>query len=148
MAKTFKSIEELARHIKKNCHSSITKKIGEETENLMKEIIQEEVYDNYDTNIYKRTKDLINATKVTHIEDESVEVAITDTGSWTSKSTKEHFYAPYGLESGKTWGKGYTPEEPKYRPQTHIQERTDKESEELSVEIYKKEMKKKGFDVV
>lgn len=147
MAKTFKSIEELTRHIKKNCHSSITKKIGEETETLMKDIIQEEVYDAYDPNTYERTKDLVNATKITHMEDESVEVAITDTGRWTSIDGS-HFYAPYGLESGKTWGKGYTPEEPKYRPQTHIQERTDEESEELSVEIYKKEMKKKGFDVV
>ena len=142
----FKSIDALVSYIENSCHANVVEQIGDEGVDEVKQIVQEEVYDAYTPVEYKRYDEVFNSVRVTEIDNNHVTIELEDNGHWTSVKGK-HMYAVAGLEMGKTWGEGSTPDNPVYRPQTNIEERSYEKMNEEAPNIYRKVMKKRGFKV-
>lgn len=138
MAK-FKSLKDAMKYIEKATSDSM-QELGRELEEIMKEEIQNQVYDAYNPSTYDRTKQLLNSVETTNVSDNSVEVSWRDNGDWTSYAGK-HMYVIHGLEMGKTYGKGG------YRPSTNLVEESYRRAENEIPNKYKIEMKKRGIPI-
>ena len=138
MAK-FKSLKDAMKYIEKATSDSM-QELGRELEEIMKEEIQNQVYDAYNPSTYDRTKQLLNSVETTNVSDNSVEVSWRDNGDWTSYAGK-HMYVIHGLEMGKTYGRGG------YRPSTNLVEESYKRAEDEIPNKYKIEMKKRGIPI-
>ena len=138
MAK-FKSLKDAMKYIEKATSDSM-QELGRELEEIMKEEIQNQVYDAYNPSTYDRTKQLLNSVETTNVSDNSVEVSWRDNGDWTSYAGK-HMYVIHGLEMGKTYGKGG------YRPSTNLVEESYRRAENEIPKKYKTEMKKRGIPI-
>lgn len=138
MAK-FKSLKDAMKYIEKATSDSM-QELGRELEEIMKEEIQNQVYDAYNPSTYDRTKQLLNSVETTNVSDNSVEVSWRDNGDWTSYAGK-HMYVIHGLEMGKTYGVGG------YRPKTNLVEESYRRAENEIPKKYKAEMKKRGIPI-
>lgn len=139
MAKQFKNIDALASYIKSSCHPKALRKIGDKGIDIMKDVTTSQVDG--------MTGDIISCIDITSIDNDSVEIKWQDNGSWYSVITGNHFYAPYGLEGGYTWGEGHTPRNPVYKPATTLEETSKEKIEQEAPSEYKKYMRSKGFKV-
>lgn len=136
---TFNSVNALEKYIK-NAVSKSMKDAGDETENIMREEIQTQVYDGYKDNPY-RTGQLMDSIGITKITDDSVEVSWQDNGDWNSLINGNHMYVIHGLEMGKTWGEGG------YRPQTNLVETSNERVKTEIPDTIKKSLKGQGVPV-
>jgi len=125
----FKSLKAALEYIEKAKADSM-KEIGECVEEIMKEEIQEQVYDAYKPVEYQRTNQLINSVEITNISDDRVEVSWRDNGDWYSVIKRDrgeepdHMYVIHGHEMGRVWGREHLPtnlvEESKRRTEYEI----------------------------
>ena len=136
---TFKSLNDLMRYVNKATADSMPE-VGKELEEIMKEEIQKQVYDAYDTSKYDRTKQLLNSVETTNVSDNSVEVSWRDNGDWTSYAGK-HMYVIHGLEMGKTYGRGG------YRPSTDLVGESTRRANNEIPDKYKSEMRNRGIPI-
>lgn len=104
---TFKSLEDLMVYVNKATTNSM-REVGEELKEVMKDAIDDEVYNSYDPKVYERTEQLKNMVELTDVGNNSAEVRVTHTGGHISYIKGTRFYVPYGLEDGHTWGRGAT----------------------------------------
>lgn len=134
---TFNSLESLMDYINSATASSM-KEVGEKLEDVMKDAIDEEVYDAYNPVEYERTYQLRDKmVELTNVSKNSAEVRVTHTGDHISYIKGTRFYVPYGLEGGHTWGRGAT----------DIQGRVMELAEQEIPDTYKKAMKSKGIPI-
>lgn len=133
---TFKNLDDLMKYIEKATAESM-KEVGEKLEDIMKDTIDEEVYDAYDPKIYDRSYQLRDKMVEVKSDNNSAEVRIAHTGDHISYIKGTRFYVPYGLEGGYTWGRGAT----------NIQENSLKKAEDEIPDTYKKAMRSKGIPV-
>ena len=132
----FKNLDDLMKYIEKATAESM-KEVGEKLEDIMKDTINEEVYDAYDPKKYPRSYQLRDKMVEIKSDNNSAEVRITHTGDHISYIKGTRFYVPYGLEGGHTWGRGAT----------NIQENSLKKAEDEIPDTYKKAMRSKGIPV-
>ena len=110
----FKSLKAALEHVKKAKADSM-KELGECIENIMKEEIQEQVYDAYQPEEYQRTNQFKNSVEITDISDDKVEVSWRDNGDWYSvikrarNEQPDHMYVIHGHEMGRVWGREHKP---------------------------------------
>ena len=125
----FKRLDDAVKYIKE-IKSSGMKEMGEHLEDIMKEEIQEQVYDAHPDNEH-RTGDLIRSVETTKVTDDSVQVTWRDNGGWYSlvrATYGNHMYVIHGLDMGKTWN----------RPKTNlVEESTDRARKEVADELVK-----------
>ena len=133
---TFKNLDEVMKYIEKATAESM-KEVGEKLEDIMKDTIDEEVYDAYEPKIYDRSYQLRDKMVEIKSDNNSAEARIAHTGDHISYIKGTRFYVPYGLEGGHTWGRGAT----------NIQENSLKKAEDESPDTYKKAMRSKGIPV-
>ena len=133
---TFKNLDDLMKYIEKATAESM-KEVGEKLEDIMKDTIDEEVYDAYDPKKYPRSYQLRDKMVEVKYGDDNAEVRITHTGDHISYVKGTRFYVPYGLEGGHTWGRGAT----------NIQESSLRKAEDEIPDTYKKAMKSKGVPI-
>ena len=131
----FKSLKDVEEYINKAKADSM-KELGECVEEIMKEEIEEQVYNAYKPEYYRRTNELFNSPGITKILDDKVEISWRDNGNWYSviKRAKgeqpDHMYVIHGHEMGKVWGQGG------YRPKTNlVEESTRRVEEEIPDEL-------------
>lgn len=125
----FKSLKAALEYIEKAKADSM-KEMGECVERIMKEEVQEQVYDAYKPKEYQRTNQLINSVEITDISDDRVEVSWRDNGDWYSVIKRDrgeepdHMYVIHGHEMGRVWGREHLPtnlvEESKRRTEYEI----------------------------
>ena len=132
----FKSLDEVMKYIEKATTESM-KEVGDELEDIMKDTIDEEVYDAYDPKVYDRTYQLRDTMVEVKSSNNNAEVRVTHTGDHISYVKGTRFYVPYGLEGGHTWGRGAT----------NIQENSFNKAEKEIPNVYKKAMKSKGIPI-
>ncbi|MGL5718483.1 MAG: hypothetical protein ACRCX2_36100 [Paraclostridium sp.] len=133
---TFSSLDAVMKHIKRATADSM-KEVSEELEDVMKDAIQEEVYDNYSPEKYDRTYQLKNNMVEAKYGDNDAEVKIAHTGDHISYIKGTRFYVPYGLEGGYTWGRGAT----------DIESNAKGKAEKSVPDVYKKAMRSKGIPI-
>ena len=133
----FSNLEEMIKYIEKQ-NIQVNNNVAEDIVEIAKNETQRE-QNKYTPSTYKRTGNLLECIKPTKINKNEIEVTWTDAG-WSSYSGKP-FYAPAGLESGKTYGKGG------YRPKTNFVENTERRIKKDLGDIYKKRMKQAGIPV-
>lgn len=134
---TFKSLSDLVRYVE-NATANSMKEVGEELEEVMKEAIDEEVYNAYDPSEYDRTYQLRDKmVEITNMGNSNVEVRVTHTGGHISYLKGTRFYVPYGLEGGHTWGRGAT----------NIEACAMEKAEDKIPDVYKKAMRSKGIPI-
>ena len=140
----FKSIKAALEYVEK-AKSDSMKDLGKCIENIMKEEIQTQVYDEYKPKDYKRTYQFINSVEVTDISNDKVEVSWRDNGDWYSvvKRAKneqpDHMYVIHGHEMGAVWGvRGY-------RPQTNLVEESTRRAEYEVPDELIKSLRSKGI---
>lgn len=138
MAKQFKSINALVSYIKSSCHPDALKEIGEDGNNVMREVTQ----DQYEG----ETGQMIDCIDYDVYENFLV-MAWKDSGDWYSAITGDHMYAPIAHEMGKVWDKGHRPGNPTYKPATTLEETSADIIDREAPHTYKKVMRSKGFDV-
>lgn len=140
MGKTFNNINELVAYVKSQ-HKHCTKEIGNDSEKIMKEVTQRNLYDRYDPEYYTRTKDMINKIRVVNTSNESVEIQIEQGGhrSW-GKTKRPVYVAPILEEGGFTWEKGGSRKEP-----TNIIRDSYDEIKRKAPETYIQVMSSKGI---
>ena len=133
---TFKNLNDVMEYIQKATAESM-KEVGDKLEDIMKDTIDEEVYDAYDPKVYDRTYQLRDKMVEVKYGDDNAEVRIAHTGDHISYVKGTRFYVPYGLEGGHTWGRGAT----------NIQESSLRKAEDEIPDTYKKAMKSKGVPI-
>lgn len=130
----FKSLKDALIYIEKAKVDSM-KEIGECVEDIMKEEIEEQVYDAYPDNEH-RTGQLIESVEITKLLDDRVEVSWRDNGDWFSiikRSNHEkpdHMYVIHGHEMGKVWGR-------MNKPTTLVKTSTQRAEKEVPDELIK-----------
>ena len=130
----FKSLKDALNYIEKAKVDSM-KEIGECVEDIMKEEIEEQVYDAYPDNEH-RTGQLIESVGITRILDDKVEISWRDNGNWFSiikraKGEKpDHMYVIHGHEMGKVWGR-------MNKPTTLVKTSTERAEKEVPEELIK-----------
>ena len=130
----FKSLKDALNYIEKAKVDSM-KEIGECVEDIMKEEIEEQVYDAYPDNEH-RTGQLIESVGITRILDDKVEISWRDNGDWFSiikRSNHEkpdHMYVIHGHEMGKVWGR-------MNKPTTLVKTSTERARKETPDELIK-----------
>ena len=130
----FKSLKDALNYIEKAKVDSM-KEIGECVEDIMKEEIEEQVYDAYPDNEH-RTGQLIESVGITRILDDKVEISWRDNGDWFSiikraKGEKpDHMYVIHGHEMGKVWGR-------MNKPTTLVKTSTERAEKEVPEELIK-----------
>ena len=111
---TFKSLKAALRYIEDAKAESI-RHVGKEVENIMKEEVQEQVYDAYKPKYYERTNQFIDSIAITRMSDDMVEVSWRDNGDWYSvvkrarNEKPDHMYVIHGHEMGMVWGRHNKP---------------------------------------
>lgn len=133
---TFKSLDDAMKYIQKATVESM-KEVGDKLEDIMKDTIDEEVYDVYEPERYPRTYQLRDKMVEVKSGDNDAEVRVAHTGDHISYVKGTRFYVPYGLEGGHTWGRGAT----------NIQENSFNKAEKEIPDVYKKAMKSKGIPI-
>ena len=130
----FKSLKDALIYIEKAKVDSM-KEIGECVEDIMKEEIEEQVYDAYPDNEH-RTGQLSESVEITKLLDDRVEVSWRDNGDWFSiikRSNHEkpdHMYVIHGHEMGKVWGR-------MNKPTTLVKTSTQRAEKEVPDELIK-----------
>ena len=110
----FKSLKAALEYIEKAKADSM-RELGDCIEDIMKEEIQEQVYDAYQPQEYQRTNQLINSVEITNVSDDKVEVSWRDNGDWYSvikrarNEEPDHMYVIHGHEMGTVWGRENEP---------------------------------------
>ena len=142
--RSFNNINALSSYIKHNCFNDILDEIGKKSVETMKKVTQEQVSG--------QTGQVIECIGVEDKTDDTITISWQDKGSWFSLSSKtygQHMYAPWALENGKVWNisGGSTPNNPIYKPPTHLLEESKKIIEKDSQEIVKNVLRTKGFRV-
>lgn len=136
---TFKSINDAVRYIE-NAKAESMREVGNSIEKIMKEEIQEQVYEQKEDNQY-RTYQLINSVKVTKVKDNRVEVSWRDNGDWFSIIKRrrgehpDHMYVIHGLDMGVTWN----------RPATNLVEESIKRARQETPDTLVKALRSKGI---
>ena len=140
----FKNLKDALRYIEKAKVDSM-KEIGECVEDIMKEEIEEQVYDAYPDNEH-RTGQLIESVEITRILDDKVEISWRDNGNWFSiiKRAKgdndDHMYVIHGHEMGKVWGR-------MNKPTTLVETSTERAEKEVPEELIRI-LRSKGIKVI
>ena len=143
----FNSLKAALEYIDKAKADSM-KGLGKKIEDIMKEEIQEQVYDSYKPVDYNRTGQFIESVKTTHTSKDRVEVSWRDNGDWYSiiKRYKgeqpDHMYVIHGHEMGKVWGVGG------YRPKTNLVEESTRRVEEEIPDELVRFLRSKGIKAV
>ena len=130
----FKNLKDVENYINKVKADSM-RELGECVEDIMKEEIEEQVYDAYPDNEH-RTGQLIESVEITRILDDKVEISWRDNGDWYSiiKRSKgeqpDHMYVIHGHEMGKVWGR-------MNKPTTLVETSTERAEKEVPEELIK-----------
>lgn len=130
----FKNLKDVENYINKVKADSM-RELGECVEDIMKEEIEEQVYDAYPDNEH-RTGQLIESVEITRILDDKVEISWRDNGDWFSiikRSNHEkpdHMYVIHGHEMGKVWGR-------MNKPTTLVKTSTERAEKEVPEELIK-----------
>ena len=130
----FKNLKDVENYINKVKADSM-RELGECVEDIMKEEIEEQVYDAYPDNEH-RTGQLIESVEITRILDDKVEISWRDNGNWFSiiKRAKgdddDHMYVIHGHEMGKVWGR-------MNKPTTLVETSTERAEKEVPYELIK-----------
>ena len=131
----FKNLKDVENYINKVKADSM-RELGECVEDIMKEEIEEQVYDAYEPRFYERTGQLIESVEITRILDDKVEISWRDNGNWYSviKRAKgeqpDHMYVIHGHEMGKVWGR-------MNKPTTLVETSTERAEKEVPYELIK-----------
>ena len=131
----FKNLKDVENYINKVKADSM-KELGECVEDIMKEEIEEQVYDAYKPRFYERTDQFINSVGITRILDDKVEISWRDNGDWYSiiKRSKgeqpDHMYVIHGHEMGQVWGR-------MHKPTTLVETSTERAEKEVPEELIK-----------
>lgn len=139
MSQKFGSLEEMILFIEnKMSLASI------EVANKMVEIAKTETereQNKYIPSSYKRTGDLLRCIKPTSTTKNLIEITWENSGNWKSYKGNS-FYAPIGLESGTTYGRGG------YRSATNFVETSEKKIQLELPKCYKQVMNNLGIPIV
>ena len=138
----FKNLKSALNYIEKAKKRSM-KDVGKCIENIMKEEIQDQVYDRYKPTDYDRTGQFINSVEVTDITDDRIEVSWRDNGDWESYAGN-HMYVIHGHEMGKVYGATKSG----YRPQTNLVEESTRRTEREVPEELIRSLGSKGIKVI
>lgn len=132
---TFKNLNQALKYVEKSKTEGL-RYVGREIENIMKEEIQEQVYDAYKPKYYDRTNQFINSVEVTKVSDDSVEVSWRDNGDWYSiikrhrGESPDHMYVIHGHEMGMVWGR-------EGKPTTLVETSKERVEKEIPDELIK-----------
>ena len=130
----FKNLKDVENYINKVKADSM-RELGECVEDIMKEEIEEQVYDAYPDNEH-RTGQLIESVEITRILDDKVEISWRDNGDWFSiikrnnHEKPDHMYVIHGHEMGKVWGR-------MNKPTTLVETSTERAEKEVPYELIK-----------
>ena len=130
----FKNLKDVENYINKVKADSM-RELGECVEDIMKEEIEEQVYDAYPDNEH-RTGQLIESVEITRILDDKVEISWRDNGDWFSiikrnnHEKPDHMYVIHGHEMGKVWGR-------MNKPTTLVETSTERARKETPDELIK-----------
>ena len=130
----FKSLNDALKYIEKAKADSM-KELGECVEEIMKEEIEEQVYNAYPDNEH-RTGQLGESPEITKILDDRVEISWRDNGNWYSiikrnrNEEPDHMYVIHGHEMGKVWGR-------MNKPTTLVETSTERARKETPDELIK-----------
>ena len=130
----FKNLKDVENYINKVKADSM-RELGECVEDIMKEEIEEQVYDAYPDNEH-RTGQLIESVEITRILDDKVEISWRDNGDWFSiikrnnHEKPDHMYVIHGHEMGKVWGR-------MNKPTTLVETSTERAEKEVPEELIK-----------
>lgn len=130
----FKNLKDVEHYINKVKADSM-RELGECVEDIMKEEIEEQVYDAYPDNEH-RTGQLIESVEITRILDDKVEISWRDNGDWFSiikrnnHEKPDHMYVIHGHEMGKVWGR-------MNKPTTLVETSTKRAEKEVPEELIK-----------
>lgn len=104
MAKSFNSIGEALAYIKKQKAEAL-EEIGRESEKILKEKTNRNLYGSYKPEVYKRTNDMLRMIQILRHNSKEVVVGFKDSGGHTSwKDPNPHvFVAPILEGGGYTW---------------------------------------------
>lgn len=136
---TFNSISALEKYIKNTVSKSMDD-ISRETENIMREEVERQVYHTYEPFDYERTYALLDSIKTTEQAKDSVEVSWKNDGGWTSYDGRD-MYVIHGLEMGKTYGRGG------YRPRTNLVEESNRRVKKEIPDVLKDSLRANGVPV-
>ena len=131
----FKSLNDALKYIEE-AKADGMKELGECVEEIMKEEIEEQVYNAYSPKHYERTDQLFNSVGITNITDDRVEVSWQDNGDWYSiikrnrNEEPDHMYVIHGHEMGKVWGR-------MNKPTTLVETSTERARKETPDELIK-----------
>ena len=131
----FKNLKDVENYINKVKADSM-RELGECVEDIMKEEIEEQVYDAYKPRFYERTDQFINSVGITRILDDKVEISWRDNGDWFSiikrnnHEKPDHMYVIHGHEMGKVWGR-------MNKPTTLVETSTERAEKEVPYELIK-----------
>ena len=131
----FKNLKSALDYIEK-VKADGMKELGECVEDIMKEEIQEQVYDAYNPKEYQRTNQFINSVGITDISDDKVEISWRDNGDWYSVIKRDrgeepdHMYVIHGHEMGRVWGR-------EHLPTTLVETSTERAEREVPEELIK-----------
>ena len=129
----FKSLKDVEEYINKAKADSM-KELGECVEEIMKEEIEEQVYNAYKPEYYRRTNELFNSPGITKILDDKVEISWRDNGNWYSVIKRargeqpDHMYVIHGNEMGTVWGR-------ENEPTTLVETSTERAEKEVPEEL-------------
>ena len=141
----FKSLKDVENYINKAKADSM-KELGECVEEIMKEEIEEQVYNAYKPEYYRRTNELFNSPGITKILDDKVEISWRDNGNWYSVIKRargeqpDHMYVIHGHEMGKVWGR-------MNKPTTLVETSTERAEKEVPEELIRI-LRSKGIKVI
>lgn len=104
MGKSFNSIDEAIAYIKKQKAEAL-QEIGRESEEILKQKTESNLYGNYSPEVYNRTYDMIRMIQILRHSAKEVVVGFKDSGGHTSwKDPHPHvFVAPILEGGGYTW---------------------------------------------
>lgn len=131
----FKSLKAALDYFEKAKADSM-RELGECIENIMKEEIEDQVYNAYQPEEYQRTNQLKNSVEITDISDDKVEVSWRDNGDWYSvikrarNEEPDHMYVIHGHEMGTVWGR-------EGEPTTLVETSTERAEREVPDELIK-----------
>ena len=141
----FKSLKDVENYINKAKADSM-KELGECVEEIMKEEIEEQVYNAYKPEYYRRTNELFNSPGITKILDDKVEISWRDNGNWYSVIKRargekpDHMYVIHAHEMGTVWGR-------ENEPTTLVETSTERAEKEVSEELIRI-LRSKGIKVI
>lgn len=141
MTKTFKSIAEIEKYIKRQ-HKLCLSEIGRKGESKMKEITHQNLYNSYSPDEYKRTGDMVNNIRVSNIDNNSVEIEMGQGGHTSWVDGRGVYVAPILEEGGHTYERKGSRKAP-----TNIIDDTMRELEDIAPQTYISVMASKGIKV-